>query len=87
MTIFLRLLAEKQKEVELWSLCQAFRRDGVDSRIYEVDSHSFISIPGSPFAYWVSEAVRSTYLRFDSLHHEEAGRTVCSTNPLGPVLS
>ena len=63
MTIFLRLLADKNKADALISSVAALRAGHtVDARTFEVAPHSFKSVPGAPFAYWVSEAVRMLYL-------------------------
>jgi hypothetical protein len=59
MTTFLRLLADKDKQS---ALASAIRTSG-DNR-FEVDPASFSQVPGAPFAYWVSEAVRQIFKRF-----------------------
>lgn len=61
MTTFVRLVADKDKASNLLAGCSALRLGVGDSRIFEVDPNSFRSIPGAPFAYWVSEAVRTIF--------------------------
>ncbi len=63
MTTFVRLLADKDKDSNLLASCAALRAGlGVgDIRVFEVAPNSFRAIPGAPFAYWVSEAVRSIF--------------------------
>lgn len=69
MTTFLRLLADKDKQNALASVI----RTGGDN-VFEVDPVSFFQVPGAPFAYWVSEAVRQTFKRFPAFDGGE--RTV-----------
>ena len=59
MTTFLRLLEDKDKQS---GLASAIRTGG--DNVFEVDPSSFFQVPGTPFAYWVSEAVRQTFRRF-----------------------
>ncbi|WPL18202.1 hypothetical protein Thiowin_03261 [Thiorhodovibrio winogradskyi] len=66
MTIFLRLLSESDKASALLELCDRQRAGGDDPRSFDVAPDAFDAIPGKPFAYWVSEAVRETFMRFDS---------------------
>ena len=58
MTIFLRLLAEQDKEAGLSTACARLRQGENDPRRFEVAPEAFDAVPGKPFAYWVSEAVR-----------------------------
>jgi hypothetical protein len=44
-----------------------------DPRIYRVAPEAFAALPGRPFAYWVSEAVRDTFRRLPAFEGE--GRT------------
>lgn len=69
MTIFLRLLADKDKQK---ALATAIRTGG--KNVFEVNPASFSQVPGAPFAYWVSEAVRQTFKRFPAFEGGE--RTV-----------
>lgn len=61
MTTFVRLLAVKDKASNLLASCVGLRTSEIDTRIFEVAPNSFRAIPGAPFAYWVSEAVRSIF--------------------------
>ena len=56
MTTFLRLLDDKDKQN---ALAEAIRVGG--ENVFEVDPTSFGQVPGAPFAYWVSEAVRGAF--------------------------
>lgn len=61
MTTFLRLLADKEKATNLLASCTALRSGESDARVFQVAPESFRGVPGAPFAYWVSEAVRQTF--------------------------
>ncbi len=61
MTIFLRLLADKNKASNLPASCEALRAGERDGRVFQVAPESFRAIPGAPFAYWVSEVVRQVF--------------------------
>ena len=66
MTTFLRLLNDKDKQAGLLSRVRA---GGEPS--FVVDPTSFRQIPGAPFAYWVSEAVRGVFNRVSPLQTDE----------------
>ncbi len=66
MTTFLRLLEDKDKQS---ALASAIRTGG--DNVFEVDPSSFFQVPGAPFAYWVSEAVRQTFRRFPAFDGAE----------------
>ncbi|NCC40880.1 MAG: hypothetical protein EOM21_15815 [Gammaproteobacteria bacterium] len=69
MTIFLRLLGEEDKAGALLDLCGRQRAEGSDPRLFEVAPEAFDAVPGKPFAYWVSEAVRETFRRFPTFEN------------------
>lgn len=81
MTIFLRLLTDKNKASGLRSSCNALRADETDARVFQVASESFRSVPGAPFAYWVSDSVRSTFERLPAFDGQN--RIARVTNPAG----
>ena len=54
MTVFLRLLEQKSKDVALDLCVDAFRSGVQESRIFLCDPDAFRAIPGAPFAYWAS---------------------------------
>lgn len=74
MTTFLRLLAEDDKTSALHALCARFRQNQPDARLFDLAPHAFDAVPGKPFAYWVSDAVRQTFQRLQPFESE--GRTV-----------
>ena len=74
MTTFVRLLADKDKASTLLASCAALRAGLGDIRAFEVAPNSFRAIPGAPFAYWVSEAVRSIFEELPTF--EASGRAV-----------
>ena len=69
MTLFIRLLEVKDKAVEL----RRALSDTSYSEHFRLDLDTFAQIPGTPFAYWVSERVRSTFKCFPAFGGE--GRT------------
>lgn len=70
MTTFLRFLSEKDKDRALLIGCAAIRDGSADPRVFEVSPESFRMVPGAPFAYWVSERVRSLFDRLPSLESD-----------------
>lgn len=70
MTIFIRLIEDQDKRSALLNAI-----NNVDSKkSFDVDPESFKQIPGSPFAYWVSDNIRSLFLKLPI--YEGEGRTV-----------
>lgn len=62
MSKFLRLLGETDKAHALATACKSLRLgETSDQRYFEVTPESFDSVPGKPFAYWVSDAVRALF--------------------------
>ena len=70
MSVFLRLLNERDKAAALLDVCRQQRAAGADARIFEVPAQAFDAVPGKPFAYWVSEAVRETFERLPAFESE-----------------
>ena len=73
MSQFLRLLTESDKAAALQRVCARLREGASDARAYTVPPEAFDAVPGKPFAYWVSEAVRETFSSLASFESE--GRT------------
>ncbi len=67
MSLFLRLLSEDDKATALQDVCSQQRAEGSDARVFEVEPEAFDAVPGKPFAYWVSEAVRRKFTLFSPL--------------------
>jgi very-short-patch-repair endonuclease len=63
-TIFLRLLAEDDKAPALAGAIAALRNGDHSPIAYAADPASFQQVPGSPFAYWVSEGIRRIFINF-----------------------
>ena len=80
MTLFLRLLSESDKTAALQEVCHRARSDGADPRLFEVAPEAFDAVPGKPFAYWVSEAVRETFRRLSAF-----GELVLPTSGTGTL--
>ena len=58
--IFLRLLAEKNKEA---ALDQTIKNNN-DKRRFLLNPSLFSKVPGSPFAYWISDLIRNLFDKF-----------------------
>lgn len=71
MTTFLRLLADKEKATNLLTSCIAVRSGEDDFRVFQVEPESFRVVPGAPFAYWVSEAVRQVFNQLPAFECDE----------------
>ena len=65
MTTFLRLLENKDKQS---ALASAVRTGG--DNVFEVDPTSFSQIPGAPFSYWVSDAIRHLFTELPAFEGE-----------------
>ena len=81
MTTFIRVLeaAVDDKASHLKTSIEALRQDrGASNRphpaVFTCQPGQFSDVPGSPFAYWVSEAVRKRFVQLDRF--EADGRTV-----------
>jgi hypothetical protein len=74
MMLFIRLLGENDKANGMQSACELFRTGQADDRFFELGSEAFDDVPGKPFAYWVSKAIRSLFKKL--LPFESEGRTV-----------
>jgi len=74
MTHFLRLLSENEKAQSLQDACSKVRSGEQDPSLIELDPSAFNAIPGKPFAYWVSDAVRNTFRALDPFEGDD--RTV-----------
>lgn len=74
MTTFVRLLVENDKSTELLVSCSALRSGEQSDKVFEVEPSSFRAVPGSPFAYWVSDDVRSIFKKWSVF--EQNGRCV-----------
>jgi hypothetical protein len=61
MTVFLRLLDAENKEEALKDVVKL-----QGERRFEVEPESFTIIPGAPFAYWVSDAIREAFREFEA---------------------
>ncbi|OGB35305.1 MAG: type II restriction endonuclease subunit M [Burkholderiales bacterium RIFCSPLOWO2_12_FULL_61_40] len=73
MTTFLRILGVKDKASALMATCMDLRAGQSDERLFEIEPKELQAVPGTPFSYWVSRAVRETFQRLPSF--ESSGRT------------
>ncbi len=65
MTIFVRLLPYDDKAAALAVAVDTLRSGDANLNIHTVDPASFRQIPGSPFAYWVSEHIRQLFAELE----------------------
>jgi hypothetical protein len=71
MSTFLRILSESDKAEALKVACNHLRQGEKDLRSFEVASESFDSVPGKPFAYWVSDDVRALFKKLPSFESND----------------
>lgn len=62
-TVFFRLVRAEDKAEELQQAIVAAQEGTADPRVHLVDQQTFSNLPGAPFAYWVSDAVRQLFGR------------------------
>ncbi len=83
-SLFLRLLPYEDKAAALAEAVAAVREGrtlnpSTELRagpvVYAVDPASFRQVPGSPFAYWVSERIRRLFTELPPFEDESEGRT------------
>ncbi|MEP1200860.1 hypothetical protein, partial [Tateyamaria sp.] len=70
MTVFLHLLAEKDKAASILNSCSALRASYESPHVFSVKPDAFRKIPGAPFAYWVSDAVRNSFVAHPAFERE-----------------
>jgi hypothetical protein len=74
-TLFFRLLSHEDKAAALSEAIDAVRAGQTpDAVVHAVDPTSFQQVPGTPFAYWVSERIRRLFTELPRF--EGDGRTV-----------
>jgi hypothetical protein len=71
-TVFIRAI-EVPVEAKAAAIFAAVR--GVSSARVDIKASEFLSIPQSPFAYWLPESARAVFHRFHAFDDERAGRT------------
>ena len=74
---FFRLLAETNKELELKYSIEFLNGTppSQSSCTYLASPHSFRHVPGSPFSYWASDAVRGLFRSLTPFDDEKHGRS------------
>jgi hypothetical protein len=69
---FLRLLQHEDKASALSAVIDRFREgQHIEDTMYIVAPSSFTKVPGSPFAYWISDRIRQLFVDFPRLENEE----------------
>jgi len=74
-TSFFRLLHAEDKEAALRTVVGATNAGAWAAEVFHVDPASFEQVPGSPFAYWVSERIRRLFTEQPPFEDEGVGRT------------
>lgn len=74
MTYFIRVLGDVDKKQAITNAVDVIRSGNKYTDIFEVDAKEFDSIPGSPFAYWISNELRGIHNRLPAYERAE-GRT------------
>jgi hypothetical protein len=72
-TVFFRLLDGVNRPTRLATAVEELRENGKTTDTYSAEPASLRQVPGSPFAYWVSEEVRSKFVELPLM--ERNGRT------------
>lgn len=60
-TVFFRLMKHDDKQAALAAAVESLRAGSQTAEVFAVSPSSFEQVPGSPFAYWVSEQVRAVW--------------------------
>ncbi len=68
---FIRLLADEDKGVALADSIEALQKGEEASRIFSTDPERFSMVPGSPFAYWISDRIRRLFVELPAFEGEE----------------
>lgn len=71
MSTFLNLLNQSDKAEALLTECNKLRRGDFDNNSFEIEPEAFDDVPGKPFAYWVSDAVRRVFHLFPAFEGEQ----------------
>jgi len=71
---FIRLLADGDKGAMLVDSIDALQKGKASSALFSIEPEKFSMVPGSPFAYWVSDRIRRLFI--DLPPFEGDGRTV-----------
>src|SRR4051794_9406004 len=69
-TVFFRLLAHNDKHAALAQTIDRLRDGEPSPDVHVVNPESFRQVPGSPFAYWVSEKVRRLFSELQEFESE-----------------
>ena len=71
---FIRLLADEEKGAALADSIRALQRGEAAPAIFPIAPETFSMVPGSPFAYWVSDRIRRLFVELPPF--EGNGRTI-----------
>ncbi len=76
-----QLTAEPEKQTALVDVIASILNGKPLTNCFAVSAESLSQVPGSPFAYWVSQQIRELFVRFPAF--ETSARRACITNPAG----
>jgi len=73
-TVVFRLLRVDGKDARLLASVRALRRGDVDALVYRLDQERFRDLPGTAFAYWLSEGMRGQFKAHPPFQRDGSGR-------------
>jgi hypothetical protein len=71
MSLFIRLLESEDKAAALKNAVVSVAQGHTQNGVYTPDTHSFAQVPGSPFAYWVSDQIREIFTKMEPFNQGE----------------
>lgn len=71
MATFINLIGESDKESKLLETLSELSNGSIGGKVYSATSEDLNSVPGSPYAYWVSPSVRRSFIKFPVLQQDE----------------
>lgn len=70
MTVFFRLMNAEDKQSALSNCVDSIINSSPYDFNYTVDPVEFFNVPGAPFAYWVSSAIRNSFKEYPALESD-----------------
>jgi hypothetical protein len=74
-SLFLRLLRREAKPEALVEVIAQLSQGPVSTDVFCVPTDAFISLPGAPFAYWISGRIRGLFTTHPQFENESEART------------
>lgn len=79
MTTFIRVIKDDQKANSLLDKINSIKQGKVHSGVFTLEPTSFSKVPGSPFAYWVSESIRDLFANLSKFESIEKNKSTGQT--------